>query len=58
MPRRPTTGSAENAIAGINLSQNLLYALIVLLIAEQVLAYSASYHPPAAHRFAAKGGTR
>jgi hypothetical protein len=49
---------AENAIAGINLSQNLLYALIVLLIAEQMLAYSASYHPPAAHRFVAKGGAR
>ncbi|HEY2759173.1 MAG TPA: hypothetical protein VGI75_00480, partial [Pirellulales bacterium] len=30
---------------GFNLSEGLLYALVVLLIAEQLLAYSASYHP-------------
>ncbi len=30
------------------LSQYLLYALIMLLVGEQILAYSASYHPPAA----------
>ncbi len=29
-----------------NISELLLYALIVLLIGEQALAYSASYHPP------------
>ena len=48
--------AAENAIAGINLGQNLLYALIVLLLAEQLLAYSASYHPPASFRAAGKVG--
>jgi len=30
---------------GFNLSESLLYALVALLIAEQLLAYSASYHP-------------
>jgi hypothetical protein len=30
-----------------SLSELLLYGLIVLLICEQMLAYSASYHPPA-----------
>ncbi len=48
--------AAETTIAGVNLSQTLLYALILLLIVEQMLAYSASYHPPAARRMAAKGG--
>jgi hypothetical protein len=37
-------------LAGFNLSESLLYGLILLLLAEQLLAYSASYHP------AAKGG--
>jgi hypothetical protein len=30
-----------------NLSEMLLYGLIFLLVCEQMLAYSASYHPPA-----------
>jgi len=46
-----------NELAGWNISQWLLYLLIVLLIGEQVLAYSAGYHPPA-RRPAAKGGVR
>ena len=32
-------------VQGKNLSQALLYGLILLLLAEQLLAYSASYHP-------------
>ncbi len=39
-------------LAGFNLSQSLLYLLIALLLAEQLLAYAASYHP------SAKEGTR
>ena len=50
--------AGESAIAGVNLSQDLLYALIGLLIVEQMLAYSASYHPRATHRIASKGGAR
>lgn len=38
--------------AGSNLGLMLLYVLIALLVAEQLLAYSASYHPPGS------GGTR
>ena len=30
---------------GFNLSESLLYVLIALLVGEQLLAYSASYHP-------------
>ncbi len=32
--------------AGQNLSETILYLLVALLIGEQLLAYSASYHPP------------
>jgi hypothetical protein len=35
---------------GSNLSLTLLYVLIVLLVGEQLLAYWASYHPPASGR--------
>jgi len=34
-------------LAGFNLSESLLYGLILVLLAEQVLAYVCSYHPPA-----------
>ena len=34
--------------AGYNLGQSLLYLLVALLIGEQILAWSASYHPPGA----------
>ncbi|MBL9125461.1 MAG: BatA domain-containing protein [Planctomycetaceae bacterium] len=34
-------------VAGFSLSSGLLYLLAALLIVEQLLAYSASYHPPA-----------
>jgi len=42
---------------GQNLFQVLFYGLLVLLVLEQMLAYSASYHP-AAPTAAAKGGSR
>ena len=32
-------------LAGFNLSESLLYALVAILLAEQVLAYACSYHP-------------
>jgi len=48
---------AVNELAGYNVSQWLLYLLILLLIGEQILAYSISYHPPARRRTAAAGGT-
>jgi hypothetical protein len=45
-------------LAGIDLSPALLGALVVLLLLEQLLAWSTSYHPPARHRLAARGGRR
>ncbi len=42
--------------AGYNLFLPLLYALILLLIGEQILAWSASYHPPTPAGGRAKGG--
>jgi uncharacterized membrane protein len=33
-------------VAGFNLGRSILYALLAILICEQLLAYSASYHPP------------
>jgi hypothetical protein len=39
-------------LAGFNLSESLLYLLLAVLIAEQLLAYACSYHPTA------KGGAR
>ena len=43
--------------AGYNLGEKLLYFLILLLIGEQVLAWSCSYHPSARGQ-AAQGGAR
>ena len=37
--------STTNGLAGYNLSEALLYGLILLLLMEQILAWSASYHP-------------
>lgn len=42
--------------AGYDLSEAMLYGLVVLLIGEQLLAYSAGYHPRAARR-GAQGGS-
>ncbi len=41
---------AEEQKAGVNLGRMLLYGIILLLLGEQTLAYSASYHPPAKQR--------
>jgi len=41
--------------AGRDLSEAILYGLIVLLVGEQLLAYSASYHP---RQHPAQGGSR
>jgi hypothetical protein len=43
---------------GVNLSQSLLYLLVGLLIAEQLLAFSASYHPSAVRGTTVQGGRR
>jgi hypothetical protein len=40
---------SSRELAGTNLSQSLLCALVVLLLIEQLQAWSASYHPPARH---------
>jgi len=44
--------------AGFDLSEPLLWLLAVLLVAEQVLAWSASYHPQSARPAAVTGGAR
>ena len=36
---------AASELAGYNISEPLLYLLVLLLIGEQILAWSASYHP-------------
>ena len=41
--------------AGYNLSTSLLYLLILLLVAEQLLAWSCSYHPVEPGAFSADG---
>ena len=43
---------APRQLAGFNLSESLLYALIAILLGEQILAYACSYHP------SARGGLR
>ncbi|MCE5267337.1 MAG: BatA domain-containing protein [Planctomycetaceae bacterium] len=45
--------AAATEVAGSNLAEAILYGLILLLIAEQILAWSASYHPARRH---ARGG--
>lgn len=50
-PAQSFQSSAYQA-AGFNLSEGILYLLIVLLLGEQFLAYAASYHPPV------RGGAR
>jgi len=50
-------------LGGYNLSDLFLYFLVIWLIGEQLLAWSASYHPPARHalatsRPAGQGGAR
>ncbi len=49
---------AADELAGYNLSQPLLYLLVLLLVGEQVLAWSAGYHPSPRKRALGKGGVR
>ncbi len=41
--------AAATELGGYDLSEALLYALILLLVGEQILAWSASYHPTKRH---------
>ncbi len=50
--------TAQNESTGDNLRESILYALIILLIGEQILAYSASYHPALPKNRFAAGGVR
>jgi hypothetical protein len=47
--------STAGELAGYNLGETILYGLILLLLAEQILAWSAGYHP-AGRRGLAQGG--
>ncbi|MHC4402844.1 MAG: BatA domain-containing protein [Planctomycetota bacterium] len=49
---------AGQEAAGYNLSEMLLYVLILLLVGEQILAWSASYHPHFTRSPARQGGAR
>ena len=51
---------AEEQLAGYNMTRPLLYLLVAILLAEQVLAWSASYHPSrrGGLGLTAKGGPR
>jgi hypothetical protein len=48
--------STASDLAGYNLSEAILYMLILLLIGEQILAWSASYHPARRSVPQAEGG--
>ncbi|MBN1910620.1 MAG: hypothetical protein JW818_12820, partial [Pirellulales bacterium] len=49
--------AADSELGGHNLCDAVLYLLILMMIAEQLLAYSCSYHPSSAPQ-AAQGGSR
>ena len=48
---------ATEELAGYDLAEPLLYLLVLLLVGEQMLAWSASYHP-APRRPLAGGGAQ
>jgi hypothetical protein len=48
--------SAQSESSGDSLRETILYALVLLLIGEQLLAYSATYHPAMPKHLAATGG--
>jgi hypothetical protein len=50
--------SPTDEITGYNLSEAVLYLLILLLVGEQILAWSASYHPSALPKMKMTGGVR
>jgi hypothetical protein len=47
---------STDEVAGTNLSESLFYLLLLLLIGEQILAWSASYHPSSKQRAKWAGG--
>ncbi|MGD0517118.1 MAG: BatA domain-containing protein [Thermoguttaceae bacterium] len=50
--------SAADKTAGYDLSEVILYALVLLLLIEQILAWSVSYHPSVSRAASAAGGVR
>jgi hypothetical protein len=50
--------STTNEMAGYDLSEIILYVLVLMLLGEQILAWSASYHPSASRAASAWGGAR
>ena len=48
--------STASELAGYNLGEAILYGLVLLLIGEQILAWSASYHPARRGVAQAEGG--
>ena len=48
--------STTNELAGYDLSEMVLYLLIILLLSEQILAWSAGYHPIASRSASKAGG--
>jgi hypothetical protein len=47
---------SADQLAGYNLSRPLLYLLVLLLVGEQLLAWSAGYHPSPRERASGRGG--
>jgi hypothetical protein len=50
--------AATNESTGDNLRDAILYLLVLMLVGEQLLAYSASYHPTAPKNLVQAGGIR
>lgn len=50
--------SSANELAGYDLSEIVLYILVLLLLAEQILAWSASYHPAKSRTILSAGGAK
>jgi hypothetical protein len=51
-----TFQSSSSELAGYNLGEAILYTLVLLLIGEQILAWSATYHPHQSAAAQAQGG--
>lgn len=49
--------TSAGELSGYNLSDVVLYALVILLVVEQLVAWSASYHPARSRRASAAGGS-
>jgi len=50
--------SARDEMTGYDLREVILYALVLLLLGEQIFAWSASYHPSTTRAASAAGGSR